>query len=473
MTKVRSLLVGFVMLGASVATGWAAYAPVQVVIVPFQTPTMFSLVLVDPTWEIVVLQGPLQGIIVGIPPHLTYIPNPGFWGTDWIAYAVTTPTGQFDLGMVQLLVLAPGITMSPPVLMWEGYIKLSGPTFAIDGMSTTLAIHQRFAYFEQTIRASFTQAGFIGLTATTKMELEGTVPAVWRLPITSTLDFDPAIPGLRSWTVDARTSLLGATWIYYFYFSGTDPQTSSYSLFTVQGAVGGISFASRVRFATLTPTLDEYRLLLRGSLTVLGCCDLPWDLEFIHRKAGFGHLIVGVRDIPIPCPGCVGFKTLLDLKVTFTVEEKRVEPSLRLVSEWVACVRPMVALVTPDGLGIEGIELYGVEIRCELPGGITLRLATSVDPAKDSLVTGDYRFFELWQIYGPVVPCCGHPGRWQITTFFKRGSTNLLGLGLFDLVLYFPLSGEVLVNLGLKHGEVDPSDPTKTWLLTLGMKGVW
>ncbi|MGB9757810.1 MAG: hypothetical protein ACPLZE_05050, partial [Candidatus Bipolaricaulaceae bacterium] len=77
------------------------------------------------------------------------------------------------------------------------------------------------------------------------------------------------------------------------------------------------------------------------------------------------------------------------------------------------------------------------------------------------------------QFEGPVVPCCGAPGWWQLSLFFSRTPGNLFGLAMEDVNLYFPISREVLVNVRLKAGLVDPSDPGKTWILTFGWKGLF
>lgn len=463
-------VVGAVVVGH----GQPTIIPIQVVTVPFGATALFSLAVGDVTgYTFVILEMPAHGILLGIPPDLIFIPRPGFSGTDWISFAVTSPEGILDLGTVKILVLGPLETMSPPVFLPEGELVFSGPTYSVDSYRFAFTVQQRFQYFEQSLRATWTHAGFTSFSAVTRLEIEGTWPSPWRLPITSTLDFDPTIPGLRSWTVDARTTILGTTWASTFYFSGTDPQTSSYATFQVQGTVGAFSFDSRTKFVTLTPTFGEQRLLLKGPWICEGC-PTKWELEYLHTKAGFGHLGVLVKDVAIPCPGCGGLQTFFDLKVTFTVDEKTVEPTLRIVSGLVACVKPFVALATPaSGFGLEGIDLYGIEIKCEVPGGYTLRLATSFNPLKDSAVTGDLRFFELWQLEGPVVPCCGNPGRFQLSAYFKRGSGTLFGFGMGNLILYFPVSRELVLNVGLKFGEVDPLDPTKTWILTTGWRGVF
>jgi hypothetical protein len=466
-------IISVAALALVAVSGVAAEAPLQVVFVLFDAPTQFLLAEGDLDVAYTILQLPAHGMLVGIAPHLTYTPNPGFSGTDWVHYLVQTGTGQWDFGTVQLVVLAPGVTMSPFVFTSEGELVWSGAAVVPERYRFVFGIQARFTYFEQVLRATWTDVGFTSFVGTTRIEFEGTWPSPWRLPITSTLDFDPTVPGLRSWTVDARTTALGATWIYRFFFSGTAPQTGSYATFQVQGTVGAFTFDNTLKYVTLTPTFGENRLILKGPWICEGC-PTNWELEFLQTKAGFDHLSFLVKDVEIPCPGCGGIQTFFDVEITYTVDTKTVEPALRVVSDWVACVRPFVSLLTPTGgLGIEGVDLFGFEIRCEIPGGYTLRLATSFNPLRDSAVTGYAQFFELWQVEGPVVPCCGSPGRFQLSTYFQRAGGTLFGFGMANMILHFPLSREVLINVGLMIGDVDPLDPTKRWILTTGWRAIF
>lgn len=453
------------------------YFSLQVVFVQPEAPTPVVLAVGTPeelsTLEFSIVEPPKYGVLLGIPPDLVYVPQPGFIGTDWVSFLIRASDGHFlDFGTVQLRVLGPA-GLSALALRWEGSLTFSGPTFSLDSYSFLFGTYARLEYLDVQALATWGLAGFTSFQTVAKVELEGTWLASWRLPITSTLNFNPAALSLTSWTVDARTMLLGWNLSYYFYYSGTDPDTSSYATFTVQGTIDKIFLASRTRFATLTPTFAEEVLTLRGPWLCENC-PTKWEMEYVHTKAGFEHLSLTLRDIPIPCPGCGPLNTYLDVKVTFTTVEKEVEPTLRLVIGLVACVRPLVSLLTPDtGFGISGFDLYGVEIRCDLPNGYKARFATSFNPAKDSAVTGYTQFFEVFQWEGPVVPCCGAPGWWQISLFFSRESAYLFGLAMTDINLYFPISRQVLVNVRLKSGLVDPADPTKTWILTLGWKGLF
>lgn len=120
-----------------------------------------------------------------------------------------------------------------------------------------------------------------------------------------------------------------------------------------------------------------------------------------------------------------------------------------------------------------GFEIFGVEVRCDLPGGFNGRCATSFNPNRDAEVTGYPQFFEVVQLEGPVRPCCGSAGWWQISLYFSRSAGYVFGLAMGDVNLYFSISREVLVNLRLKSGLVDPNDPAKTWELTFGWKAIF
>ncbi len=452
------------------------YFPLQVVFVRPGTPTPVTLAVGTPeeltALRFEIAEPPKYGVILGIPPDLIYIPQPGFIGTDWATFLIQTADGQLlDLGTVQLRVIGPEVFS--PAFRFEGNLSFSGPAFSWESYGFVFGAYARFQYLDLQAAATWDQTGFTGFQTVAKIELEGTWPVAWRLPITSTLTFDPAAPSLTSWTVEARTMISGWNLSYYFFYSGTEPQTGSYATFSALGSLDQISLETRVKFATLTPTFSEWLLKLRGPW-ICEDCPIKWELEFLQKKLGFDHLSFTMRDIPIPCPICETLQTFLDVKTTFTSESKTVEPTLRLVSGFVVCVRPLASLITPSaGLGITGIEVYGVEIRCDLPSGYKARFATSFNPDKDSMVTGYTQFFEVVQFEGPVVPCCGSPGWWQLFLYFSRTSGKIFGLAMGDVNVYFPLSREVMINVRLQAGLVDPDDPAKTWKVSFGWKGLF
>ncbi|MEN3009908.1 MAG: Ig-like domain-containing protein [Candidatus Bipolaricaulaceae bacterium] len=451
--------------------------PVQVVFVKPDTPTPVVLAVGTPaeleTLRFVIVEPPKYGTLLGIPPELVYVPKLGFLGTDWFSFLIQTAEGQLlDFGTVQLRVLAP-VPMPSPALRFEGMLTFSGPPATLDAYSFMFGVYARFQYLDVQALASFTQTGFTSFQTVGRIELEGTWPTAWRFPVTSTLTFNPAALSLTSWTVDVRTTVLGWTLAYFFYYSGSDPQTGSYATFTVQGALNGLSLTSRTKITTLRPTFDELALTLRGPW-FCGDCPVRWTLEYMHKKTGFEKLSFTIHDVPVPCAICGLLKVSGDVLIQFTVQEKLVKPTLRVEGLLVACLRPIVSLITPpEGLGLMGIEVDGIEVRCDLPPGLKARFVTAFDPADACRVTGDCRFFELLQFEGPVAPCCGAPGWWQTSFYFSHEPGYLFGLALTDINVFFPLSREVLVNVRLKTGAVDPLNPAKKWVLTLGWKALF
>lgn len=468
----RLLFLGVLACGAFALE----YYPVQVVFVRSGVPTPVILAVGTPaeleTLIFTIVEQPKFGVLLGFPPELIYIPREGFTGSDWFSFLIQASDGQLlDYGTVQLRVIGP-VEMISPSLRLEGTLTFSGPSFLVESYRFDFGVYGRFQYLEAQAHATWDQTGFSSFRTVSRIELEGDWPGPWRLPIVSTMTFSPATLSLSSWTVQASTTISGWDLSWFFYYSGADPQTGSYTTFTVRGQIDSYHISSRTKFATLTPTFAEQALTLRGPWPC-GDCPVHWELEFMQTKLGFDHLRFLIKDVPIPCPQCEPFRIYLDAKITFAVAEKKVEPALRL---WPIplCARPLVELITPaDGFGFSGLNLYGVEIRCDLPDGYKARFATSFDPAKDSAVTGYAQFFEVIQFEGPVIPCCGSPGWWQISAYFERGTPKLFGFGMFDTNIYFPLFRELIVNVRLKAGNVDPNDPTKTWILTLGWKGLF
>ncbi len=85
----------------------APRAESQVVYVLPGRPAAFRLQGSDPDGDpltYTILGGPRYGRLEGTVPHLTYVPEGGFQGTDELTYSVKDPYGAMDLGMVKLRV---------------------------------------------------------------------------------------------------------------------------------------------------------------------------------------------------------------------------------------------------------------------------------------------------------------------------------------------------------------------------------
>ncbi|MFC2099607.1 hypothetical protein ACFLSF_02105 [Candidatus Bipolaricaulota bacterium] len=120
---------------------------------------------------------------------------------------------------------------------------------------------------------------------------------------------------------------------------------------------------------------------------------------------------------------------------------------------------------------ILGISIYGIALDCSLPGGITFHSATSMDPARNSRVTGQVDYFEVMRLSGPLESCCSVPGCWNVATYWATASTQLFDWGMTvmsaQVVIndYLSLTGETTFRSG------DFGDPTAE--MRFGWKASW
>jgi hypothetical protein len=82
-------------------------------------------------------------------------------------------------------------------------------------------------------------------------------------------------------------------------------------------------------------------------------------------------------------------------------------------------------------------------------------MATSFNSAKNSSVTGQMDYFEMFMISGRTMSCCGAPGTWQISTYFQSDHSTLFdwGMTLFKLDMgltdQFSASTEIAIRSGM------------------------
>jgi len=103
--------------------------------------------------------------------------------------------------------------------------------------------------------------------------------------------------------------------------------------------------------------------------------------------------------------------------------------------------------------GIEGSHL----VFCALGDPAS---ATSLDPTKNSVLTGQSDYYEVLRASGTLTGCCGVPGSWGLATYFYAGSDQLFDWGMttgrFDLAL----NDRANVNFELVNRSGGLGDPT-------------
>jgi hypothetical protein len=127
----------------------------------------------------------------------------------------------------------------------------------------------------------------------------------------------------------------------------------------------------------------------------------------------------------------------------------------RLKTAWIDCIQILTTLKTsgdPD-TSIDGFSIYGIKLKYALGDGITIQSATSFDNAKNSSVTGQSDYFELFLLSGTMTSCCA-PGTWSVATYFGCSSAELFdwGMTLFRLDMglsdQFSASTQIAIRSG-------------------------
>lgn len=370
------------------------------------------------------------------PPHTAYVsavytPNPGFEGLDTIGFMVSDPFGAVSTSAVDIEVARQIIPLGSFSGTWRSVLTFRGVPTTISRFDSTLTGYYRVNGYNFQARATIANFDF------NSFNLIGNLP-VGLLSIRSTLQFDPRIPAFQYWQNLTRFDLFGAAWSHTFHLTGVED--TSYHQLAGTWTVDGYSFSSSTQFQGITLGFVSQLLSVRWRWDL---CELPVEARLSFTKAGFQSLRVLLRDILIPCPACSYLRLYLDVDTTYTVDSKTVIPALKLRSDWECCVRGYFDLDSgASGHEFLGLQFYGFEIRLTLDGGIEFRSATSFVYERNAAVTGFSEYFEVWTIRGPILPCCGAPGWWQISTYFDE-IPQLFGWGMTTAAAEIPV-GNVL-----------------------------
>lgn len=404
--------------------------------------------------------GTLSGDITAVryeAPHkaevvLTYNPAHGFVGTDSFVYTVTDPAGFFSTGIVRIDVTRP--PAPPPTVCgsMDTYITLDSSGVKDWGGDIRLICTVDFSRFE--VSSSWTSAGWNSLS------LVGELPLLDVCRVRSTLAFNPAGPSFSYWQTNTSFSLFSLDITHTFYLASTP--ASSYTQFLARGRVKGISFTSTINFGLVNMAFQSFTL--NASFTG-PCCALRMGLELKFAKAGFASALLTASGIPLPEMGCPNFTIYMSITVALITEEKSLDLSFTFDTLWHCCFW-LLAELESTGAALTGLKIYGIEAKLTFNGGIELRAATSLDPAKNSSITGYEDYFEVLMFTGPVPACCGSPGRWQIGLYFQDEGA-LLGWGQTRVVLDFFLSSAIELNVEYLTTSAG------TWELKTGLGVSW
>ena len=382
----------------------------------------------------VLVAGPSHGVLVGEMgevryegPHdavieLTYVPASGYVGTDYVRVAVYDPYDETGSGTVTIEIDVTRRRMEWLVSgSWSTNATLVPETGEFTALSTQLTEAYRVGPLTVKGVAQFRKAaeGFLfdSLRFDADVKLE-------TFSVKSRLALEPAAVAaerLDHWQTTVGLALGGMNVRYVFHLARS--VTMSYQMLQAQASAGGVSLSNTLRLDVNEGCGFEFG---RNDTAMGWCwCGLNVNATFAVAGEGFETSTLSVMGLPIPglLPGLT-----MDAKLRLTVDAKALSMSLDWQPGKDGCIR-LYGELEVENLEVEGISIYGVVVEREM-GDVKVVSATSLDPAKNSRVTGQTDYGEVLRATGTLSGCCGAPGSWGLATYFHRDSTRLFDWGM-------------------------------------------
>jgi len=445
---------------------------------------------IDPTvpsghpMRFMLLDGPTHGVLVGDltdvkyrPEHtayveLTYVPAEGFVGTDLITVLVIDPFDETAQGAVTIEIeveerRAQGLLSGN----WTTGFTVDVQSDGVTAFNTQITEVYRIANLtmQGTAGMRMDTIGGVKTTVFDSLRLQGSY-SFGEVFVDSTINFEPEAGTTAElfdyWLLSTHFPLLDLSFAHTLYLSQT--HSRSYQSLHVQGHVGPFGMSSQLRLQMNDDCVflfDENVL----SFYWTSCDDISITSTLRMACGGFESLTFNATDIPVKPIAWLPDDITLDMGLTFKLQEKSLSSSISWQPSSLGCIRMYAELVlgayagpAPVGGDTDMLEItiYGIALDCDLPGGITFQSATSMDPAKNSRVTGQVDYFEVMRLSGPLESCCGVPGYWNVATYWATASTMLFDWGMTvmsaQVVIndYLSLTGEATFRSG------DFGDPT-------------
>lgn len=206
----------------------------------------------------------------------------------------------------------------------------------------------------------------------------------------------------------------------------------------------------------------EFTYLKLGLRSLPLCCGISLDLDFSFTKeAGFDTLVVTLKEMPL----CCGIS--LDTEVEFTTTAKTV--NLRPKWAGITGCFTVYGNARLSNNTWQGIELYGVKLRCDLGDCAYAEFLTALDPDKVEEILGEDIFagaeFEYLKLKFCGAGCCGGTWTFEAGLFFQP-SGSLFGLSRVLMDVVIPVMANLEVNAGLVAPVGGPAGLSVGWTFT-------
>ena len=187
------------------------------------------------------------------------------------------------------------------------------------------------------------------------------------------------------------------------------------------------------------------------------CCDIKLDFAFAFTKDhGFDHVKFTLKDLFQLC--C---DLSFDVSVTFRTDSKEVSVGVN----WPG-IEGCVAVYGDAQFAnnvVEGLEIHGFMIYCELAECYSVEFLTAFDVAEMEMIIGDVfkgDEFEYAKLTACGPACCGGTWDLSLTVFFQDVTGPLFGLSRFLVEVSVPLMDALTITTSLEIAI--PTGPSLT-----------
>jgi hypothetical protein len=257
--------------------------------------------------------------------------------------------------------------------------------------------------------------------------------------LNSSLQFNPSTASFISWQAGATFTLLDLA--FSNLTSVVDPQTNSYTQWSVSGTAGDIGLQGSVKLG-ICP-LEFWEASVCGNWVWLDCfANMSICVQFDDIN-GFRNITTTMTDVVL-FEDVLGIQGTLDTSVVFSADEKLLTPTLRFTPSWFFCsdIELLGELSVAPPLTIQNLGFYGIRGQCDIGDCVIFTFADSLDDAKNSSITGKAEYFERFGVTGCLPSCCGSDGSFEVNAYFERPpapSGTLFGMGLITVSFDFQL----------------------------------
>jgi hypothetical protein len=394
---------------------------------------------------------------------VTYQPDAGFFGDDTFTVAVIDPDDEDSELVTVTIEVSKARGVQRFAGAWDSEMGFDLQSSEVSAFTQRLtALYQVDALVLKGI-ADFAleSAGGSPTVAFDALRLEASA-MVGGLSAYGVLAFAPgAVPpaGLFDYLLTNVSGHIGDVFVAHMLYL-TDPRVQSYQAISFQGSVAGVAVGNTTRWKMTQGC--GFAFSRNDTQVRWETCGVPCHASLAVSDAGFQALSLGADGILVSLGTGLLQRITLDAGVALTTTDKTFSLSMDWEPEPWACTR-LFGELKLSGAGLETIDaisLYGFVVEFDVPDTVHVKFATSLDPAKNGVVTGQAEYFEVLELSGDLASCCSAAGTWSVATYFEDTSTALFDWAETQAEANVVLSEHLTVGSAMTVRAMGTSGPT-------------